>query len=558
MKHETMKHETTKRLGKVVLCSALLVGGSAYSFDGDTLAFYPFCDGPLGSNGTSLTLTNAVDATAFSVTNYTDSAWAKAGLFFTNDVPGKYLFDGAGYHPEPLSTLFQAVQLGIRHNGAGGTAGTAMGGFGTSMNIIGLASELSKHDAWTVECFVNVPRAEDFVAAYRSLFSIDAGLTYSGADSTVVVYATGGTYSSKDWRVALGGTYAIIGTAPAAFNSGWMHVALVCTSTEIKLYVNYTQVSGAAAIGHAGENEGKNLVVNLSRSWAGHIAGLRVTKTALTPNQMLRASDCPTGEPAVKAQWPLEGPVGTQPTGENLLVVEYPDGNAPILAARKEGKVLEGGVNVRQTTSAVRLSGAEKGAAEDFAKGNSLRIPADSFTPILGDFTMEGYFKFDKKAWESKYLDGNTRRYVSVFSQEWKGDSTRRVWEFSFQRQSDGSYVPRIGAWKGDWNPLTDAKFGNAVNADGKWHHYALTYDHSQATFEFFEDGVSLGTHTFSDPIGLSVQGTAGNTGYRVGTYGASQPYEGLVDEVRLSQKVLAPSEFIKIDDRTGFIMSFY
>ena len=557
-----MKHETTKRLGKVVLCSALLAGGSAYSFDGDTLAFYPFCDYPNGTDVTkigketgAMTFTNAVDAAKYPITATTASYWSSAVLagsylFMTNDIPGRYLVNGGGYVADgPLADLYQAANLHARSD--------VKAGNGVKMTLQGLASELSKHDNWTVECFVKVPTESDF-ASWPQVIRLDAGLTYGGTATSVAVYATASTYAgSGSWRVGLGAAYPISGSG-VAYNTGWMHIALVCTATDLKYYVNYTQIGTAAAIAHAGPNEGQDLLVNSQPSWSGFVTGLRVSKAALTPNQMLHASDCPTGEPAVKAQWPLEGPVGTQPTGENLVVVEYPAGNAPILAARKEGKVLEGGVNVRQTTSAVRLSGAEKGADEAFAKGNSLRIPADSFTPILGDFTMEGYFKFDKKAWELKYLDGNTRRYVSVFSQEWKADDTRRVWEFSFQRQSDGSYVPRIGAWKGDWTALTGATFGNAVNADGKWHHYALTYDHSQATFEFFEDGVSLGTHTFSDQIGLSVQGTAGNTGYRVGTYGASQPYEGLVDEVRLSQKVLAPSEFIKIDDRTGFIMSFY
>ena len=546
----------TNQLGRIALCAILLAGVSAFAYDSDTLAFYPLCDGAVGENGTALTLTNAVDASKFPATSYTDSAWAGAGLFFTNDVPGKYLIGGNGFHEEgPVASIFQAATLNARRNE---TTGVVMSGYGTKVTCSGLASELSKYESWTVECFAKIPRAADCAADYKRLITLDAGIKSNSNEGDLHVVAVSESVDGKGWRVQMGTAYPVIGSGADAY-SEWLHIALVCTATELKYFVNYAQVGSTVSITHTGENEGKDLEISGNRKWCGHFAGLRVTKRALTTDEMLRASEYPTGESAVKAQWPLEGPAGAVPTGECLEAVEAPAGNIPLLEVRKKGMVIEMGARVRETMTAVRLSGVEKAEGTLFATGNSLKIPDGGFSPVLGDFTMEGYFKFEKSAWEAKYYTdkGETRPYVGLFRQDWPGDATRKMWQISLQRYGDGTYHLRIGATKSDWGIMSDANFGSAVKMDGKWHHYAVTYDHSLKTFEFFEDGVSLGTHTFSDPIGLDKQPTTGNTAYYVGASAGAHPFEGQVDEVRLSQKVLTPAEFISIDARQGMVLLY-
>lgn len=542
-------------LGSVALGVLLLTSTGAYAYDADTLAFYPFCDGAVGENGTALTLTNAVDASKFLATSYTDSAWAGAGLFFTNDVPGRYLVGGKGFHEEgPVASIFQAATLNARRNDA---TGVVMSGYGTKVTCSGLASELSKCESWTVECFAKIPRAVDCTADYKRLITLDAGIKNGTNEGDLHVVAVSETVDGKGWRVQLGNGYPVIGNGADGYGE-WLHVALVCTATELKYFVNYAQVGSTVSITRTGENEGKDLEISGNRKWCGHIAGLRVMKRALTTDEMLRVSEYPTGDPMVLAQWPLEGVIGTQPTGERMTAVDIPAGNVPLLEERRNGRVYEQGVQMRETLAAVRLSGVEKAAGATYATGNALMIPENSFVPILGDFTMEGFFKFDRKVWETKYYtDKNEiRPYVGLFRQDWRdGDKTRKVWQISLQRYGDGTYHPRVGANRSDWAAMTDTGFGSAVKTDGKWHHYAVTYDHAQMTFEFFEDGVSLGTHTFSDPIGLDKQPAGGNTAYYVGAATGAHPFEGLVDEVRLSQKKLTPAEFVSIDDRQGMML---
>ena len=72
---------------------------------------------------------------------------------------------------------------------------------------------------------------------------------------------------------------------------------------------------------------------------------------------------------------------------------------------------------------------------------------------------------------------------------------------------------------------------------DDEWHHLAGTYDGN--TIEFFVDGISQGTTvggTFSDN-GLPIR--MGNTAT------ISRYFRGQLDEVRISDAVLAPSEFL-------------
>ena len=86
---------------------------------------------------------------------------------------------------------------------------------------------------------------------------------------------------------------------------------------------------------------------------------------------------------------------------------------------------------------------------------------------------------------------------------------------------------------------------------DGKWHHWAFTFqpnasDSTKSDIAFYLDHDQLGT----------VQTLPGRVAYddtlrfAIGEGGSS--FTGLIDEVRISDCVLAPSEFLHAEKRQG------
>ena len=554
-----MSPNMTNLLRSAAFGALLLTGVGAYAYDADTLAFYPFCDYPSGTDVTklgSMTFTNAVDGTKYLITATTDSYWgsfAAGGSYLgtTNDIPGRYLVGGSGYVAEPpIAELYQTAFLRARPD--------AKSGHGVKLTLPGLASELSKYDNWTVECFIKVPTASDF-ASWPVVLKLDAGLTYGGSPMPVSVVATADSYADNQWRVQLGTAYPINGRG-AAYNSGWMHIALVCTATELKYFVNYKQIGATVTIAHAGQNEGQDLLVNPGPSWSGYVAGLRVKKVALTTDQMLRATQYPYGLPETVFQWSLEGTVGEVPTGDMLVAVANSTGIEPVLAERRNGTVYEKDVKVRETLTAVSLTGDPKTGSNIYGSGNCIKVSKGSMEAVVGDFTMEAYVKFDYKTWMAKYAEGENRPYVSIFWQDWYDSSGRNViWSLQLRKRNDIFY-PCIFGYHTDWSSFLFEDFTTPIKMDNKWHHYAITYDYAAETFEVFEDGVSLGTRALTKQLYLSAQ-TQYNNGLNydlmVGYGMACQPFEGQIDEVRYSRKVLTPAEFISVDDRQGLMLLF-
>ncbi len=91
----------------------------------------------------------------------------------------------------------------------------------------------------------------------------------------------------------------------------------------------------------------------------------------------------------------------------------------------------------------------------------------------------------------------------------------------------------------GVWNTLDD------VIEDGRWFHIAVTYNASAdfAELKIYVDGVSVPVATQEPPPGSRL--TASGLGYigDNGDPGLPRNWDGLIDEVRLYRRILAPSE---------------
>ena len=81
----------------------------------------------------------------------------------------------------------------------------------------------------------------------------------------------------------------------------------------------------------------------------------------------------------------------------------------------------------------------------------------------------------------------------------------------------------------------------------GQWHHVALTYDYSAKTVRLYKDYVKVLESTTTNPLWLD------NGDYRIGA--GDKAFDGWIDEVRVSSRVLEPEEFLYVVPLEGTLL---
>ena len=94
---------------------------------------------------------------------------------------------------------------------------------------------------------------------------------------------------------------------------------------------------------------------------------------------------------------------------------------------------------------------------------------------------------------------------------------------------------------------------------DGKWHHYALVYDWADTTADIvrvYRDGIKVATHAFSDTCAVKPRSGTLFIGTRNGT---QYPFVGQLDDIKITGRALAPSEFMtkRSKPQRGMVISF-
>ena len=547
---------------KAFLVAASMAVASAAWADGGELAFYPFADRANGVKAANdFVITNAVSGSLYGGVVSNAVGWT-GGVFFTNAVPGRYLFDGEGYHAAPYASDFGSVFIGGRNNADGSAFG---GTWSARVSFDSLASALHDEDHWTVEFFYFLP--DNQYLGYVNVLSLDPGYAYNGTPTPINLMPS--VKDTWQWRIQTSSnTYPGIFNASTSYYDRWMHIALVYDNGSLGVYFDYTKkVTLAYTKAEAVQNAPLN-ICNLSAR--GAFCGLRVMRRALAPTEFLHASDHPTQVDRTAFEWPLEGTVGTVVPDP----VAYDDSGdaglgAPRFVDRKGRLVFIGADTVPARTSAVAvaLSIVPKTSSSDlFACGQGLCLPAGSVERILGDFTMEAFMKFDKDEWESKVADrvidgvAESRKRVIFFGQKFVSDGYPATWSLGLNLRS-GVYRPLLSAVLRNGNtnvPVSHEDTEVAVATDGRWHHYAVTYDSATYTMTAYEDGEVLTSTVFDYPLALGIQQEQAAYYVGAGKTLSGHPFAGEVDEVRLSRCVLSPSEFLRMSPvPSGLVILF-
>lgn len=535
----------------------------------ETIAFYPFKDGSAGAAATAVE--NTVDASLFPGTG---ANIGSGSVTFSAARPGRYVFADTRYS----SVIQENPQSLCFVNGTSGNGG--------KMSLASLATVLSRLDAYTVEFFFMVQSTSD----YRTLVGWKYG-DRVGVKANMRI-SNGASYACEFQAVTntTGGTVVTAGASgriEKAMGAEWHHFAAVCTKSDDAIWTYIDGVRSDRATSVTNQHFAALLPLVLGTSafsfkestetFGGLISCVRVTSRALSPEAFMTASDEQVPPGTVFTVSFNEGTAGTRvldgTTGTTGVPI-YPDGGYANIAynlhqvctpqwgaAFKPGRMLQWD---RWKMWENRLSLYFPAGSNASGQSNAGYYGAVFNVPIRASgfcqssmnpasWTMEAFVKLEKynlphaisktglifgKAGNTVPTGNNPvwyPRYSWLLSYTSEG-RLRLEWTerptpgFSSYEASSTDYYKRVDT-------------GVSSLTDLKWHHVALSYDASAKRFVLYVDGGVVLTQPLLN-AGDTNALFDGNFAYYFGRFPTTGGFEGWMDEIRFSSKVLQPEEF--------------
>lgn len=529
----------------------------------DTAAFYPFNEYPSDVEATAATVRN-VCSPLLGEGKVSNGADATAQATFDSDAPGKYVFFGTEVPSVPVYTNPASLHL-TADSSVRGSAGSIL--FGNLGNV--LASSPGSH---TFEYFFKMDDAA--FGQYLTHLNMQGGYLFSdGTEQALNLYMpfADGSDSGRQFRYSIknydGNRTATQTLTYNLWDGKWHHVAVVATNSKVQVWVDYKQYGSVTVDGTRSSTATRN--IKLGGALHARYSCVRASTRALGRAEFLRVSNLETYTPLTGFHWTFDGPEGTVLPSVLTNAVDSQATLNPDMYATTTGN---GSVNNRSTaTYGGRLMrthmlvsdgfGGNPRTNEACARFESLPLgsgyyrsgPNVAFTMtgdnanyLLGDFTVEGFFKFDKHDW----LDTNGalpsgRHQMTLFSVSRPSSTPLVAWSFSIINAMTTPRI-RLSAYPQDGGSSTVSQYsesGKDFFNDGKWHHVAVSYDKTRHRFIGYYDYSPVVTNQLSAPIGY-----VSNGDFYVGN-GSSineNAFHGWVDEVRLRCECLEPEHFLR------------
>ena len=605
-----------KRLfGTICIASSVALAHNA-----DTVAFYSFKDGVPGT--TVVSVTNDVDATKNAgVASVWSSNKGTGTILFSDGRPAKYIFDGK--NGPIICTDPQSVRFG--RAAATGTGSAAAG----NIEIADLGSDMSAVDEYTVEFFVNVTDAEfedaksNLPSRYYHSIEWEAGSWQtqdpdwpdgvrgaSGIDLFENAYtyrywygvSTNAAGEQADAHVNNGVCSLLPRTYISDWETGkknltgsqWHHVAVVHSKTakttrvylDWELSDNLTKKGSVLAESNDTLTCSSPLRIGNYRFYGG-ISCLRITKKALSLNEMMYASESSSFYPETLFHWTFEGMNGEAVTAVKNVAPTYRSLNTNLcfltatacVPALRNGngdvqidtlsqlfytnavlyadrcQVYDGDALFAPTNSSSLWMRPGEHSTSAAVSGWRIRPGVRCQKDVYGndmlvghDFTFETYIKLDIAEWLSD--ETTTKPRATLFGiSDWSGGYQdwmvylSSITADNIKLEMKAMYKNAEGKQTGVTTSSQRA-LGVKPN-DGKWHHYAVTYEQATQTFVLYLDGEQL--------LSKTVPGFAFNGSDKHFYLGYGQNNEsicGQFDEARLIARKLDPSEFINFRKR--------
>ena len=362
-----------------------------------------------------------------------------------------------------------------------------------------------------------------------------------------------------------GSTTAVSGSLGDVLNDGkWHHVAMTFKASEHRycIYIDHKEVKNTVyddTVGFEYKNGplviGANTKVS-NRTFVGDIDEVRISDTALSPEEMLTVGCAAATDPDVLVYMPFEhsaeelsNDIAWEIDAYNcasnkshavaLSVKSNPPKTLAIGAASGSvpaGKIYEGCVNglAHDNTGSYQcLTNVPAGGACLLVSDPTLQIPSRCFT-------LETFLRCEKPlvsvnpASDSHVLFDSSAFKILVNCQ------TQKL----FLRTINESGTTKD----------THAPTSSPVMTDGAWHHVALVYDAENKVCSLYADYECV----IQDTVTLRHDyGTSGKI-YIGSSTGLAQFFNGWLDEVRLTARALGVKEFLNTKSVDGAILAWY
>ena len=444
--------------------------------------------------------------------------------------------------PDPASFTNDVPGIGIR-NGIYASEGHANGG-AVHLPVTGVGSHIGTSfllkdpnrlvtaSNFTFEAFVKTdrqttrPSDNQFADSFAIFHTGYMKLLINGGNNQTLFRYTGSNGMQDQ------------GVSKRLDDGNWHHVAFVHDAAEERVtgYIDYKQVT-TKIVGTSGSAENIRISGESSsyQTIPGCLDEVRITRRALSVTEFLTTHDCVTGPTLAHADFEedmdLSPDTGLIASG---VVSSRTGGSVPDLADSVPGRIaLDGAAmqDVRENKKSVRIDGGRAAWTESIFLNKS-------------SFTVEFFAKLDGLDYCANLLrltQGSSPDGTPVWALFTFADGAANSLTICAQDASELRY-------------FANYDFAASI-ADGRWHHWAITFDGTSGTdtvITLYRDYTSLGSRTLSTPIcyrdnvnTLCIGGTTVNPAHIHGNF----------DELRVSEGVLPTSAFLRAQPNSTMLI---
>ena len=319
----------------------------------------------------------------------------------------------------------------------------------------------------------------------------------------------------------------------------WHHVAFTYAQTNkaMRLYVDYVLSASGTTANNLVYDSGQLRIGQGAggRAFDGWIDEIRITDSTLIPEQFMTVTE-PT---SIRGYWMFED--GMNGAAANVLTNTF---YAPLMhgTAGTTGGAKPTFSSERPPATTARISDGKNGPVINMNAGSLLFVnaglPANTNSPAGGvvtvpgsalpaqmtNFTAEAFIRINRHV-----------NYPQIFG---KSRALTGGLSWSLAANASGNLRARFDTQI----PTNTAGFNqtfetSAFLEDGKWHHVALTYDYPAKTARLYKDYVKIYEAATVNPLATD------SGSFQIGA--GDMAFDGWIDEVRLTDRALAPTEFL-------------
>lgn len=519
------------------LTLAALFGAAA--LHAETVANWHFDDGtPPAAAGTLATETNAPTLNGTATQNGTG-----AKPTFSDDRPGDRIWAS---FTGPLLNSANSSSLRFVNTGLPGDTNSNNG------SAVAVPDDsLLRVSNLTVEVFLKVDRRVNFplvVGKVRGGGNTSWNLDFDNAGRPRVRIDSGTNFNSSTpgWNQSFSASQNVE-------DGQWHHVAFTYThaTKAVDIYIDYVRRGGGNTYSNLLYDTGQLRVGQGAggRAFDGWIDEIRISDEVLLPHQFMTVfepsstrvylpfEDGPASAaanvltntfyaPLLHGTAGTSGGVGTPV--RPVFSAEHPPASTPRISDGLDGPI------INWNEGSLFFVNAGLPAVTNSKAGGVVTIPATTLPALVTNFTAEGFIKVNR------HVD-----FAQIFG-KLRADTGGLAWSLAIApsghlRTRFDSQIPP-GTEGNNQNVST-----TAFVEDGQWHHVALSYDHPTKTYRIYKDYVLAAQGTTPNP--LWVDGGS----FQIGA--GDNAFDGWIDEVRITDRVLEPAEFLYTVPKEGTVI---